>query len=144
MGIRLSAPEQWEGNTIKVMFDSDWAGDQMDRKSVSGHFGFVGNSLFFYQGKTQATHAMSSAEAELAEANEADYTGTYLSGLNAFASPHPVRVLYGDNAAANSIAERPCRKTNCILTAIAHELLKFYCVFIILPPTSFIVVVKIQ
>lgn len=45
--------------------DSDWGGDQIDRKSTTGYCVFINNNLISWNTKKQPTVALSSAEAEL-------------------------------------------------------------------------------
>src|SRR5664279_5534531 len=44
--------------------DVDWAGSQVDRRSTSGYFTFVGGNLVTWRSKKQNVVALSSAEAE--------------------------------------------------------------------------------
>ena len=44
--------------------DADWAGDKTDRRSTSGYFTFIGDSLITWRSKKQKVVARSSAEAE--------------------------------------------------------------------------------
>ena len=44
--------------------DADWAGGHTDRKSISGHFMFIGKNLVTWRSKKQKVVARSSAEAE--------------------------------------------------------------------------------
>ncbi|PKU72463.1 Retrovirus-related Pol polyprotein from transposon TNT 1-94 [Dendrobium catenatum] len=49
---------------LTTYVDSDWAGDQKDRKSTTGYCTFLGSSLIFWSVKKQSTIARSSTEAE--------------------------------------------------------------------------------
>ena len=54
----------WEGiDTLQMMVDSDWATDKVDRRSTSAGVAQLGCTIFTYR-RTQASPAMSSAEAE--------------------------------------------------------------------------------
>ncbi|XP_037493866.1 secreted RxLR effector protein 161-like [Jatropha curcas] len=44
--------------------DTDWAGNQVDRRSTSGYFSFVGRNLITWKSKKQKVVALSSVEAE--------------------------------------------------------------------------------
>ena len=57
---------KWDsGLNLKVMTDSDWAGDHEQRKSISGGGLFVGDNLIAHWSKMQSNVALSSGEAEL-------------------------------------------------------------------------------
>jgi hypothetical protein len=53
-----------DGLNIEGYTDSDWAGDQTDRRSTSGYFTFVEDNLVTWRSKKQKVVARSSAEAE--------------------------------------------------------------------------------
>ena len=53
-----------EDKNIKGYTDSNWAGNQMDRRSTSGYFTFVEGNLVTWRSKKQKVVARSSAEAE--------------------------------------------------------------------------------
>ena len=53
-----------EDKNIKGYIDSDWAGNQMDRRSTSGYFTFVEGNLVTWRSKKQKVVARSCAEAE--------------------------------------------------------------------------------
>ena len=53
-----------EVQDIKGYTDSDWAGNQTDRRSTSGYFTFVEGNLVTWRSKKQKVVARSSAEVE--------------------------------------------------------------------------------
>ena len=57
----------WKGKNDELMgnSDSDWAGDVVKRRSVSGYFFQFGNSVFSWCSRQQMTVAKSSTEAEI-------------------------------------------------------------------------------
>lgn len=53
-----------DSNCLQAFSDSDWAGDRVDRKSVSGVSIFHRGNLVSWSSKKQATVALSTAESE--------------------------------------------------------------------------------
>ena len=53
------------GNELKVLTDSDWAGDKESRKSTSGGCLLLGQNVIGHWSKMQSNVALSSGEAEL-------------------------------------------------------------------------------
>ena len=57
---------RWDsGDEVKVLTDSDWAGDKESRKSTSGGCLLVGTTVIGHWSKMQSNVALSSGEAEL-------------------------------------------------------------------------------
>ena len=50
--------------TLQAYSDADWAGDPTDRRSTTGYFFLMGDSLIFWRSKKQIVIACSSIEAE--------------------------------------------------------------------------------
>ena len=65
----------------EIYSDSDWAGDTIDRKSVSGWLVMMGGGPIAWSSKKQKTVAQSSCEAELAALSEATKQALYLAKL---------------------------------------------------------------
>ena len=61
--------------------DSDWAGDQDDRKSTSGYLFRVGNATVSWGSKKQSCVALSTAEAEYMSLTMAAKEGIWLNRL---------------------------------------------------------------
>ena len=87
--------------------DASWAGDQTDRKSVSGYCFFIGNSIVSWRSSRQTCVALSTAEAEFVAlagaAEEAVWIGKFFTELG-FAVDYPI-LLNEDNQAAIRLAE---------------------------------------
>ncbi|XP_068304379.1 uncharacterized mitochondrial protein AtMg00810-like [Pyrus communis] len=79
--------------------DADWAGNSLDRKSITGFCTFVGGNLVTWKSKKQSVVARSSAEAEYramaSTACELTWLKTLLSDLG-FPHPQPMS-LHCDN-----------------------------------------------
>ncbi|XP_066323767.1 uncharacterized mitochondrial protein AtMg00810-like [Miscanthus floridulus] len=60
-GIKISAAPS---TALKVYSDADWAGCPDTRRSTSGYYVFLGDSLVSWSSKRQTTVSRSSAEAE--------------------------------------------------------------------------------
>ena len=57
-------------NCIDAFLDSDWGGDDLDRKSVMGGVIMVGDCRIHSHSRGGATQALSSAEGEIMSASE--------------------------------------------------------------------------
>lgn len=94
---------------LYVYSDSNWAGDNNDRKSTSGFCAFLGKNLISWSTKKQPTVARSSTEAEYRALASAASDITWLRqllkdfGLHQ-TSPTP---LYCDNVSAMDLANNP-------------------------------------
>ncbi|XP_020693048.1 uncharacterized protein LOC110107199 [Dendrobium catenatum] len=62
--LHIGLPLYSNSITLTAYVDSDWDGEQSDRKSTSGYCMFFGNTLTSWSVKKQATVARSSTEAE--------------------------------------------------------------------------------
>ncbi|CAL5415338.1 unnamed protein product [Camellia sinensis] len=89
--------------------DADWAGNNTDRRSTSGHFTFVGGNLVTWRSKKQKVVALSSAEAEFRAMNKGLCELLWLRKLlTEFGFPPASAMeLFCDNKAAISIAHNP-------------------------------------
>uniref|UniRef100_A0A6N2MZF3 Integrase catalytic domain-containing protein n=1 Tax=Salix viminalis TaxID=40686 RepID=A0A6N2MZF3_SALVM len=89
--------------------DSDWAGNQLDRRSTTGYCMFVGGNLVSWKSKKQHVVARSSAEAEYramaAAACELVWLRSLLADMGC-PSTTPMN-LFCDNQAAMHIAKNP-------------------------------------
>ncbi|XP_020673360.2 uncharacterized protein LOC110092978 [Dendrobium catenatum] len=88
--------------------DSDWAGDQLDRKSTTGYCIFLGTALLSWSVKKQTTVARSSTEAE------------YRSMAAAAADLIWTRRLYEDFQINLSSTELFCDNVSAICNPIFH------------------------
>ncbi|PKU69888.1 Retrovirus-related Pol polyprotein from transposon TNT 1-94 [Dendrobium catenatum] len=94
---------------LRSFADSDWAGDDTDRKSTSGFCNYLGSSLISWTVKKQTAVARSSTEAEYralaAAATEVVWIRGLLRELNHDQiTPTP---LYCDNTSAIALANNP-------------------------------------
>jgi len=93
---------------LVVYCDADWAGDVVDRKSVSGAVFFHGSSVINWFSRKQSTVALSTAEAEYVACANAAAETLYISGVHGTLyqdSNYKIPVLYTDNQSAISMAE---------------------------------------
>ncbi|PKU82617.1 putative mitochondrial protein [Dendrobium catenatum] len=93
---------------LSAYSDSDWAGDQLDRKSTTGYCIFLGAALLSWSVKKQTTVARSSTEAEYrsmaAAAADLIWTRRLCEDFQIKLSPTE---LFCDNVSAMSIAYNP-------------------------------------
>ncbi|KAM2954379.1 hypothetical protein FF1_032665 [Malus domestica] len=98
-----------QSTVISGYTDADWAGNAIDRKSITGYCTFVGGNLVTWKSKKQQVIARSSAEAEYramaATACELIWLKGLLSDLG-FPSSTPMTLMC-DNQAAMHIAANP-------------------------------------
>ncbi|XP_020680835.1 SUPPRESSOR OF GAMMA RESPONSE 1 isoform X2 [Dendrobium catenatum] len=95
--------------TLRGYVDADWASNSLDRKSISGHCHFMGNSLISWQVKKQNTIARSSTEAEYRALAFATAEIIWLRQLlEDFHIPQTnPTVIYCDNTSAIALANNP-------------------------------------
>ncbi|PKU74822.1 Retrovirus-related Pol polyprotein from transposon TNT 1-94 [Dendrobium catenatum] len=95
--------------TLQSYADSDWAGDEVDRKSTTGYCNFLGSSLISWAVKKQNVVARSSTEAEyraLATASaEIIWIRRLLQELNT--KQNDATTLFCDNTSAIALANNP-------------------------------------
>ena len=91
---------------VRVYSDSDWAGCRKTRKSTSGGAIVIGSHCIRTWSKTQATLALSSAEAELVALVKATCEGIGMSPLLKDIGRGSKVQVYADASAALGIASR--------------------------------------
>ncbi|XP_067949957.1 uncharacterized protein [Watersipora subatra] len=82
--------------------DSDWRGDQEDRKSITGYIFLYGNSPISWNSRKQQTVALSSTEAELMAITESTKKAFYLRKLfkSLDTDTNEQTNVFGDNLSA--------------------------------------------
>jgi hypothetical protein len=93
-------------DTVKVYSDSDWAGCKKTRKSTSGGAVIIGNHCIRSWSKTQATIALSSAEAELIALVKATSEAIGMTSLIKDVGKSSKIQVYADASAALGIVAR--------------------------------------
>ena len=97
---------------LSAYCDADWAGDPLDRKSITGMMVFLGNSPITWSAKKQLTVARSSIGAEYRAlatiAVEVSWIRMILPNLGVFLSLPPM--LWCDNVSA--LAQSPFSCSN--------------------------------
>jgi len=89
-----------------VYSDSDWAGCVKTRRSTSGGVLLHGEHLVHHWSSTQATVALSSAEAELNAVVKGVAEGLFLKNMLSECSRVCVSRIFTDSSAANGIVHR--------------------------------------
>ncbi|PKU73789.1 Retrovirus-related Pol polyprotein from transposon TNT 1-94 [Dendrobium catenatum] len=107
--IHIGLPLFRDKPTLRSYVDSDWAGDDTDRKSTSGFCNYLGSSLISWSVKKQTAVARSSTEAEYraiaSAATEIVWIRHLLQELQ-----HPQQAatqLFCDNTSAIALANNP-------------------------------------
>ncbi|CAO2836221.1 unnamed protein product [Amaranthus hypochondriacus] len=95
--------------TLYGYSDSDWAGDQDERKSTSGYAFYLGSTAFTWSSKKQSVVALSSCEAEYIAASSAVCEAIWLRNLlqelgHVQEKPTTIHV---DNVSAIKLAKNP-------------------------------------
>ena len=93
-------------DTVKVYSDSDWAGCKKTRKSTSGGAVIIGSHCIRSWSKTQATIALSSAEAELIALVKATSEAIGMTSLIKDVGKSSKIQVYADASAALGIVAR--------------------------------------
>lgn len=87
--------------------DSDWAGDEQDRKSTTGFLFKAFGSIICWNTKKQSTVAVSSTEAEYVALAEAAREGIWLSNLlSIFDVKIPYIIVFEDNQSCIKLTKR--------------------------------------
>ncbi|KAM1936926.1 hypothetical protein ACFX15_014142 [Malus domestica] len=89
--------------------DSDWGGDQDERKSTTGYVFFLGSTVFSWTSKKQSIIALSSCEAEYIVAASTVCEAIWLRNmLKSLCHPQmESTVIHVDNMSANKLAKNP-------------------------------------
>lgn len=94
---------------LSAFSDSDWAGDQVDRRSTTGFVVFLGHNPISWVAKKQTTVSRSSTEAKYRAlaftATELFWIQQLLSDLHIFGPSPPL--LFCDNKSAIQLAKNP-------------------------------------
>jgi hypothetical protein len=104
--MKLRAPKEMR---VVAAFDSDWATDKNDRKSISSYVTTIGGtSLINWQSKKQATVALSTCEAETMAgtmcAQDVQFVNNLLKEI-LIEGPELPSYVYGDNASSLFLAQ---------------------------------------
>ena len=106
--------------------DSDWAGDQTDRKSTSGYLFMIDKSTISWNSRKQQTVALSTTEAEYIAASaatqEAIWLRHLLSGLGIF--QNDPSVIFEDNQSCIQVAKHPKSHSRTKHIDIRHHFLR--------------------
>jgi hypothetical protein len=92
--------------SLEVFSDSDWAGNTRTRKSTSGGVVMLGSHVLTHWCKTQATIALSSAEAELNAIVKAASSGIGIAEVLKELRAEVKLVIFTDSVAAKGIVMR--------------------------------------
>ena len=99
-------PWQDQEHTVDTYTDSDWAGCRVTGKSTSGGVVMIGAHLIKSWATTQASIALSSAEAELVAMTKATAETIGIIHMVKDLAVEITGVVYADSAAALAIADR--------------------------------------
>ena len=86
-------------STIRAFSDADWAGPNLNRRSVSGTIVFLGNSLISWSSKGQQCATLSTMESELIALTLSCHDALWLRNLLSELTPHCKYIinLFSDN-----------------------------------------------
>ena len=104
--VRFRAEAEADDDLVEVYPDSDWAGCPRTRKSTSGGVVVGGGGVVKTWSSTQATHALSSGEAEYYVAVRAAAEGLGMVALMRDLGWAPRLRIYVGSSAAKSVASR--------------------------------------
>jgi hypothetical protein len=107
--------------------DTDYAGDRIERKSISGNCQFLGDNLISWASKRQATIAMSTAEAEYISTarccTQLIWMKHQLEDYQINANNIPI---YCDNTAAICLSMNPILHSRAKHIEIKHHFIRDY------------------
>ncbi|PKU81068.1 putative mitochondrial protein [Dendrobium catenatum] len=110
---------------LAAFSDSDWAGDQLDRKSTTGYCIYLGKALITWSVKKQSTVARSSTEAEYRSLAAAAVDLIWLRRLcQDFHISLDTTPLFCDNVSAMDIASNPIFHTRTKHIEIDHHFIR--------------------
>ena len=106
--------------------DSDWGGDTIERKSVTGYFFFLGGGPISWKTRKQSTVALSSTEAEYLSATDSAKQAIYHRNfLNEIGLPQPSpTIIKADNQGAIAISQNPCKHERTKHFDIRHHFIR--------------------
>ncbi|PKU73670.1 putative mitochondrial protein [Dendrobium catenatum] len=110
--------------TLSAYSDSDWAGDQLDRKSTTGYCLFLGTTLLTWSVKKQTTLARSSTETEYCSMAAATDIIWMRRLYEEFLLPQQTTTLFRDNVSAMSIACNPIFHAHTKHIEIDHHFIR--------------------
>ncbi|XP_030924682.1 secreted RxLR effector protein 161-like [Quercus lobata] len=89
--------------------DSDWGGDQDERKSTTGYVFYLGSTAFTWMSKKQSTVALSICEAEYVAVSSSTCVEIWLKNLlKEFDHPQEESIIiYVDNKSATELSKNP-------------------------------------
>ena len=93
-------------NEVTIVTDSDWAGDEVTRRSRGGGFEYIGKSCIDSWAGQQATRALSSGEAEYVEMTIGAARGIFTKNLFTEMGVQMTVKVCGDSTAAIGICSR--------------------------------------
>jgi hypothetical protein len=93
---------------VVIYCDSDWASDEVDRKSFTGIGAWLDGCLIAWICRKQATVATSSTEAEYMAMSDSGKEGMYIRNLmSEFAPVATPMIIHYDNQGAGYLSENP-------------------------------------
>lgn len=102
----LLLPFQEPVKVIRLFSDSDWANDEVSRRSTSGGIAMKGHHSIHWWSRKQARIALSSCEAEINALVKSAGEGIFLSGNSHLFGEGSSVVLLTDSSAANCVSMR--------------------------------------
>ncbi len=108
-GAYIAYPRHSDKIILEGFSDSDWAGDEQDRKSTSGYVFFIGGAPVSWATQKQKSVALSTAEAEYMALSAAVQESIFLCRLlgEIGAEQNGPTVIHVDNQACISMSKDP-------------------------------------